>query len=185
LRFERLTRLTDHQGSTLCFSPDSKLLGWGERDSTLHVWQMEKSQRTDIPGAKPGAPQGIAFFPDSKHLALVTDRNQAEVWNAVTRRKAFAVDVAAFKGPRSSTPGRLIALSADGAWLAIQGAVVTIWDTQKKEVVVALPKETSSLSSMAWSPDRKRLAIGSADGGLVVWNLPEIRAQLATIGLDW
>jgi hypothetical protein len=39
--------------------------------------------------------------------------------------------------------------------------------------------------ALAWSSNSELLAIGSADGGLVVWNLPVLRAQLAQIGLDW
>jgi WD40 repeat protein len=124
-------------------------------------------------------------LPDSKHLAFITSKYQAEVWNVVTRKKTFGLDVAGFQGPDRSTPGRVLALSADGAWLAVQGSVVTIWDTRNKEVVLALPKEPGGLLSMAWGPDRKRLAIGSADGRLVVWNLPAIRTQLDGIGLGW
>jgi WD40 repeat protein len=182
IRFEGRPRLTDDQVSTLCFSPDSQWLAWGTNQCHLHICHLEKSRLTYLPGPRPGA---IAFFPDSKRLALVGDNNQAEVWNLVSRQKVFGIDVAASKGPYSSNPGRLIALSADGAWLAVQGSVVTIWDTKSKELVLALPKESSNLLSMAWSPDRKRLAIGSADGRLVVWNMPVIRSQLATLGLDW
>jgi tetratricopeptide (TPR) repeat protein len=35
------------------------------------------------------------------------------------------------------------------------------------------------------SPDNQLLAFGSADGGLSIWNVPKIRAQLAQIGLAW
>jgi WD40 repeat protein len=38
---------------------------------------------------------------------------------------------------------------------------------------------------LAWSPNGEQLAAGTADGGLVVWNLPRVRAQLAAIGLGW
>ncbi len=39
--------------------------------------------------------------------------------------------------------------------------------------------------SLAWDPGGRRLALGLADGGLVIWNLPEVRAHLARLGLDW
>jgi tetratricopeptide (TPR) repeat protein len=38
---------------------------------------------------------------------------------------------------------------------------------------------------IAWSPDRERLAVGLADGGLAIWNVPKIKDQLARIGLAW
>ncbi len=38
---------------------------------------------------------------------------------------------------------------------------------------------------MAVSPDGERLAVGLADGGLAIWNVPKIQAQLDWIGLAW
>jgi hypothetical protein len=38
---------------------------------------------------------------------------------------------------------------------------------------------------LAWSPNKECLAVGSEHGGIAIWNLPKMRAQLATIGLDW
>src|SRR5262249_42810528 len=44
---------------------------------------------------------------------------------------------------------------------------------------------SGTLWSMAWSPDRERVAVGLADGGLAIWNVPKIQDQLARIGLAW
>jgi hypothetical protein len=35
------------------------------------------------------------------------------------------------------------------------------------------------------SPNRERLAVGTSDDGLEIWNLPEINAKLTAIGLGW
>jgi hypothetical protein len=32
---------------------------------------------------------------------------------------------------------------------------------------------------------KEYLAVGTAEGGLVLWNLPAMRSQLAEIGLGW
>jgi hypothetical protein len=78
----------------------------------------------------------------------------------------------------------MVALSSDDKWLAVSGAI-TIWDMRRRELLLALPEEQSTNWSLAWSPDRQRLAAGFSDGSLVLWNIPRIRAQLAQIGLDW
>jgi hypothetical protein len=39
--------------------------------------------------------------------------------------------------------------------------------------------------SLGWSPDGERLAVGLAEGGLVLWNVPKIQAELTRIGLAW
>ncbi len=77
-------------------------------------------------------------------------------------------------------------MSMDGSWLAsCHGSMVSIWDTQSRKCLLVLPEEQSTIWIMAWSPDQKQLAVGSADGGLVLWNLPKIKAQLDQIGLGW
>ena len=56
---------------------------------------------------------------------------------------------------------------------------------ESQKLIGALPEGTATVWCLAWSPDRQRLAVGFSDGGLVIWNLPEIRSQLRELGLDW
>jgi WD40 repeat protein len=47
-------------------------------------------------------------------------------------------------------------LSSDGAWLAAGGSkAVTIWDMNKRQLVLALPEERGTVWSLAWSPNRE------------------------------
>jgi WD40 repeat protein len=69
--------------------------------------------------------------------------------------------------------------------LAQQGLVNRVWDLQSGELLLVLPEEVSIPWCLAWSPDRKLLAVGSEDGSLVIWNLPKIKTQLDGIGLGW
>jgi hypothetical protein len=50
--------------------------------------------------------------------------------------------------------------------------------------VFVLPKERNLPSCFDRNSGRKRLAIGYADGSLVIWNIPKSGAQLTAIGLD-
>jgi WD40 repeat protein len=78
------------------------------------------------------------------------------------------------------------ALSPDGAWLAVGGdKAVTVWDINKRELLLALPEERGTIWSLAWSPDKHWLAVGSSTGSLVIWDLPRIKTDLARIGLGW
>ena len=51
-------------------------------------------------------------------------------------------------------------------------------------VAFTFREERSSIWSLAWGRDARRLAVGLSDGGLVVWDLDEVRTRLTTIGLD-
>jgi WD40 repeat protein len=78
------------------------------------------------------------------------------------------------------------ALSPDGAWLAVGGdQAATVWDLNKRELLFALPEGRGTIWSMAWSPDKRLLAVGSSHGGLALWNLPAINSEQSRIGLGW
>jgi WD40 repeat protein len=105
-----------------------------------------------------------------------------EVWDATTGQ------VTTNFGKTELLRGASIhtALSPDGAWLAVGGSkAVTVWDLNKRELVLTLPEERGTVWSLAWSPDKNLLAVGSSDGGLVLWDLPRIKAELSGIGLGW
>jgi WD40 repeat protein len=171
--------------NSACFSPDSKLLAWVDTTGAtqrLSVWDLgtaqERSWPTDVYPFL-----ALSFLPDSKHLALVNWKTgQIEVWDATTGQV-----ISAF-GKKELLHGQTIhtALSSDGAWLAVGGSkAVTVWDLNKHELVLALPQERGTIWSLAWSPDKNLLAVGSSDGSLVVWGLPRIKTELSRIGLGW
>ncbi|HEV3255801.1 MAG TPA: protein kinase [Gemmataceae bacterium] len=74
-----------------------------------------------------------------------------------------------------------LALGADGRWVASSNAAqqVLVDDVGAGRVVLALPAEGSDVWGLAWSPDGTRLAVGLSDGGLVVWDVGQVRARLA------
>jgi WD40 repeat protein len=75
--------------------------------------------------------------------------------------------------------------SADGAWCVIADQTLTVWDLTARKLLVALLPEQSSVLSVSWSPNHELLAVGTRDGSLEIWNLPQINAKLAEIGLGW
>jgi hypothetical protein len=54
-----------------------------------------------------------------------------------------------------------------------------------REPVFALPKERGTTRSLAWSPDKNLLAVGSSTAGLTIWNSPRIKTDLSRIGPGW
>jgi tetratricopeptide (TPR) repeat protein len=60
-----------------------------------------------------------------------------------------------------------------------------LWSSQTGSRVFSLPPESSEVWARALCQHGARLAVGLADGGLAIWNVPKIQAQLAEIGLEW
>jgi WD40 repeat protein len=174
--------------TAFCFSPDGKRLAWVTRGDAETGYRVSLCDLQDLrTRSLPARPYGfvkatLAFTPDSRNVIFVSDQERLEVWDV-----GSPPQMAASYGTEELVSGNgVIALSADGAWLASSGnRAVTIWDTAAQRLVLTLPEERSSVSALAWSPEGDLLAVSSSDGGPVIWNIPKIRAQLRTLSLDW
>src|SRR5262249_19802518 len=145
---------------------------------------LEASRELPFPSVRLAAGQyNVAFHPISKHLIFVADTGLAEAWEVTTGQKAFSFGGEAL---RHSNFDGLMALSSDGALLASSyGRFFTVVDNDRRKPLLRFPEEQAILYCFAWSPNRQLLAAGSSDGGLVIWNLVKVKAQLDALGLGW
>jgi WD40 repeat protein len=145
---------------------------------------LEASREFPFPPVRLAAGQySVAFHPISKHLIFVADTGLAEAWDVATGQRAFTF---AGEASRHSNYDGLMALSPDGAWLASSyGRFFTVVDKDSRKPLIKLPEEQAVIYCFAWSPKRELLAVGSSDGGLVIWNLVKMKAKLDEIGLGW
>jgi WD40 repeat protein/serine/threonine protein kinase/tetratricopeptide (TPR) repeat protein len=165
----------------LRISPDGKLLAWVDQARTVCLWDLESGR--DLPFAAPALLNGwhnLAFYPDSRHLAFVTQSGTAEVWDVNGGRTAEF-------GPAGAFQAFHVAASPDGRWFAADRSptAIALWYGVEPGRLFSLPEEASPVWSLAWSPDAGRLALGLADGGMVVWDLPQVRTHLDALGLAW
>jgi WD40 repeat protein len=112
---------------------------------------------------------------------MITDNRAAEVWDVEAGRRAFTL------GEAGEFAKSQVALSRDGRWFAGDHttSAVAVWDVERRRRLFVLPEEHSSISHLSWSADGTRLAVGTKDGRVILWNVPQVRAQLAKLGLDW
>jgi WD40 repeat protein/serine/threonine protein kinase len=171
---------------SLSFSPDASVLAWVSADDCeLHLWDVVNCRAYDFPPLKvKGSPRGLAFSQDGKCLVFIGERSVAEVWNVATKQKASPSGPDDF-GVATDLSFGVLALSADNVHLAVQGRRVCIWDMRSRKLLVELPEERRIVYGLAWSPNENLLAVSSGDGGLVIWNIAKIKAQLDQIGLGW
>jgi WD40 repeat protein/serine/threonine protein kinase/Tfp pilus assembly protein PilF len=174
---ERTAHLPGHRSLYLCISPDSRLLAFVDNDSSICVWDLANDREIPFMGPPVFGWHNLAFYPDSEHLTFCTARGMVETWDARTARRVATLG-----------PGRGgVAASADFRWLlaGTDPCNESLWSSRAAARVFALPEENSAIWSRAISPDNERLALGMADGGLAIWNLPKMQAQLDQIGLAW
>jgi WD40 repeat protein len=173
---------------SLCFSPDSRTLAWVERvgyERIVHLWDVKMGLGRVLPARPAHWILTLAFAPDGR-LALINDQQEAEWWDVGAGRRVAAYGRGELEQRSgTSTWSTITALSPDGAWYAVANRAISLWDAQTGRLLLALPRENSPVIALAWSPNRSYLAVGSADGGLALWDLPAVRSQLATLGLDF
>jgi WD40 repeat protein/serine/threonine protein kinase/tetratricopeptide (TPR) repeat protein len=174
LSFERMVHLPGQRSLYLSISPNSKLLAWVDWDDLVCLWDLAAGREIPFTGPQLFAGwHSLAFYPDSEHLTFGTASGRTETWEARTARRVSTL------GEQAGG----VAASPDGRWLARDD--LTVWSSKSGSRVFSLPEEGGPIWFHAWSPDGERLAVGSADGGLAIWNLPKVEAQLARVGLAW
>ena len=113
----------------------------------------------------------IVATPDERHLVTVSNDKSIRIWDAQTGTllKRWVMPV------NDYSDGELfsLALSPDGEWAAVSGAVralgkdfsVAIVSLRDGSIRRVIPGFTSIIWSLAWSPDGRFLALGLGDDG--------------------
>lgn len=118
---------------------------------------------------------GAAFLKDGKHVVTGAWDQTIRVWDLNTGK-----EVRAFKKVRGAV--RCLALSPDGKRLAVghftntagggnQGpGTLRLWDVAKGEEIRAFDGHTAPITSVAFSPDGKKIITSSFDRTLRLWD---------------
>lgn len=174
----------------IAFSADGSLVGTTSRDgagrSWARVWTTTDGRsrwRLSSPPHNGGANlRGIAFVQGDSAVVVGHDSGPA----AVIRLDSGRPERTLAGTQRTSD----VAVSDNGGRLAVgndqsqgpqsQVGLVTVWDTRNwRQVGVIVRQPGNAPSSVAFSPDGSRLAVGWYDGSAGVWALIT-RARLAT-----
>jgi WD40 repeat protein len=194
-------QLSVHDASaarSVAFSPDKRVLAVGlganKAASYVTLWDIDNGHElarlaggVDVPEIQPnydyGIPTALAFSPDGKYLLAgfgsqmyISDSRAAwplKVWDVVSRRLVRRLDgcLGFCRSIRFSPDGSLIVAGSDGG-------TATVWSTATWRRVRTFenPEQDPALgyrvvSDVAISPDRKTLAMASAGGSILFWDI--------------
>lgn len=113
----------------------------------------------------PGAVWTVALSPDGARLAAASDNHVVTIWNPASKTKIASLAghtdriVAATFSPDSRY---LVSGSWDGT--------AKLWDVGQQRLIRTM-NVRKGVSSLAFSSDGTRLAVGSANKSITVWNL--------------
>jgi RNA polymerase sigma factor (sigma-70 family) len=173
------------------FSPDGKILAWGQADRTVKflnpiTGKERASFRVTPRQGQHAAIMELAFSHDNALLAMACDdmtirlRDVASGEERITiPQNCFANTVAfAPDGQTLAWAGTNAAKSPDpiaGAW-----SVLTLWDVASRKVKTTFSGHTGGISSLAFSADGTMIVSGSYDKTVKLWQAASGK-ELATL----
>lgn len=148
---------------SLSVSPDGDTLAWASDAGVVHLWRQVIGEYDA--GARLSAltnPTSTAFSPDGMRLASGHENGTIRIWGHPSAKELIRF---------ASHPSR-IAFTLDGRLVAAEEATfVGVWDGRTGKPVARLKRDAELTHSMAFSPDGKRLAVGSSDETIRVWEV--------------
>jgi WD40 repeat protein len=117
---------------------------------------------------------GLTFTPDGKQVVSASDDKVIRVWNWQAGKTIRTIRGQVGAG----SEGKIfaMALSSDGRWLATGGwfpgsEAIRLYDFAAGNLVTLLKGHTNVVSSLAFSPDGKRLISSDVDALAIIWDV--------------
>ncbi len=153
------------------FSPDGKFLAITNGEDTAAIVDAASGQRLLSLHGHRAWIGDLAYSPDGKLLATIGFDGYVKMWDSVTGEELFTLQ--AFSENLDTTQNIGIEFSPDGSRFATAGGhKPKVWETATGKEVLDLPSQVENVSSVAFNPDGKQLAVGVALGvGASLWDL--------------
>ncbi|MEY2520288.1 MAG: eukaryotic-like serine/threonine-protein kinase [Verrucomicrobiota bacterium] len=167
----------------VALSPDGKRLATGTWQGTdIKIWEIATGQ---LLVTLPAGENALVLWPSANKIITV-QLTQAGQWleNSDGQWKRDQV----WKPDPGQTFWNLASLSPEGRWLALpqSGDRIRVLEMATgAELITLEPPKAFGLGFVRFSPDGRYLAACGSREQVAIWDLPELRRELAALRLDW
>jgi Tol biopolymer transport system component len=168
---QEIKTITGQAGNipSLAFSPDGKRLVFCASDKTVRMWDAETGRKIWSLNTGERSAWQVAFSPNGKYVAFFINRSAA----------VKVADAGSGRELRTITYGTRITAIAFGAggmlasasWIDDDNETVTIWNAETGAEIKTLGAISNWITSLAFSPDGKRLVAGTWESGIKIWEV--------------
>jgi WD40 repeat protein len=179
--------------SCVAFSPDGRRLvsanGGVQTPGEIKVWDAVNGRELASLPAHATPVRGLAFSPDGQNLATFAGGvnpgglllpGEVKVWDPVTRKQRLSIpgnEAADWIGASSMVAFSPTAAERPRQLAFADGRSIRVCDPATGKELLRLGKHAYLVNSVAYSPDGRRLASGSSNGSVKVWDV-DTRAEI-------
>ncbi len=159
-----------------CWSPDGSRLATASGsvmspgpDNSVRVWDAIQYRQVAVFGGHASEVVFCSFSPDGTRLISASKDRSLRIWDATVR---FAPDL--------RTHMMAVAPNGNVVALAVEDHAIALFDLQSLARIALLSGHEDTVLCLRWSPSGQRLATGSSDRTLRIWDC--VTGQALAIG---
>jgi WD40 repeat protein len=152
--------------TSVCFSPNGKLIADAGGDGLLQVWNSKSGIVKFSFRAHEEAIHSISFCPTSKFIASASEDGTVKIWDLTSGNQVSFFEL---MGEHCYS----VSFSPNGEQIAIgsSSSVISLWDVKSGELVSKFFGHKGAVRSLTFSNCGNFLSSGAEDNNVIVWNI--------------